>query len=79
LNAPKPIHLLFSFALPEEIGTPGKFGLMLGKNATLSPWQTVNTGQRSMKHISETVAFNGKTKFNVSSNIKSYYTYFFFN
>ena len=46
---------------PEEIGEPGKFGLLMGKNMSLGPWQTVNTGANDHKLISETVAYNGKT------------------
>ena len=56
----------FSMILPpEDIGEPGKFGLLMGKNMTLSPWQTVHTGASNHQLISETVSYNGKTQYKV--------------
>ena len=50
----------------EEIGVPGKFGLLMGKNMSLGPWQTVNTGEKNFNLISETVAYGGKTHYKVN-------------
>ncbi len=50
---------------PEEIGEPGKFGLLMGKNMSLGPWQTVNTGASNQELISQTLAYNGKTQYKV--------------
>ena len=49
----------------EEVGVAGKFGLLMGKNMSLSPWQTVNTGEKNFNLISETVDFAGKTHYKV--------------
>jgi hypothetical protein len=48
---------------PEEVGIPGKFGLLAGKNSTLGGMYTVDTGARSLKRLSQTVAYRGKKAF----------------
>ena len=48
---------------PEEIGIPGKFGLMAGKNSTLGGMYTVDTGAKNLNRLSQTVAFRGRKSF----------------
>jgi hypothetical protein len=58
---------IFSLVLPpEEVAVPGQFRLLMGKNMSLSPWQTVHTGSKNPRLISETTAYNGKTHYKVS-------------
>ena len=55
---------VFSLVLPpEEVGIPGKFGLMAGKNSSLGGLYTVYTGATDLKKLSQMVAFRGKTSF----------------
>jgi hypothetical protein len=62
------LQLFLSLVLPpEDVGIPGKFGLLMAKNGSLGPWQMVNTGAKTINLISETVAYNGKTQYNVIS------------
>jgi len=50
---------------PEDVGIPGKFGFFAGKNISEGDWMTVDTGERNLKHLSQTLKFRGKDKFQV--------------
>ena len=53
-----------SFVLPpEEVGIPGQFGLLAGKNSSLGGQYTVDTGASNLKHLSQTIAYRGKRSF----------------
>jgi hypothetical protein len=51
---------------PEDVGVPGKFGFFAGKNHSEGDWMTVDTGEKTLKHLSETLKYRGKSRFHVS-------------